>query len=59
MVPGEITLIAGERGARFPDSNCLFIDDDVPVVIDPATRRDELERINRERALKPRFPENA
>jgi glyoxylase-like metal-dependent hydrolase (beta-lactamase superfamily II) len=51
MSSGEIVFLAGEHGARFPDGNCLFIDDDVPTVVDPATRKDELERIQREHGV--------
>lgn len=51
MPSGEIRFLAGEHGARFPDCNCLFIEDDVATVVDPATRRDELERIQRERGV--------
>lgn len=49
---GEIVFIGGEHGARFPDGNCLFIDDEVPTVIDPATRASDLERINEESGVR-------
>jgi len=45
MPLGDIIFLAGEHGARFPDGNCLFIDDEVPTVVDPATRRADLESI--------------
>ncbi|MHB8895415.1 MAG: MBL fold metallo-hydrolase [Candidatus Geothermincolia bacterium] len=52
MASGEIIFIAGEHGARFPDGNCLFVDDEIPTVIDPATRKAELERINDEKCVR-------
>lgn len=42
---GDIIFLAGDNGARFPDGNCIFIDDEIPTVIDPATRKEDLERI--------------
>ena len=45
---GEIIFIEGEKSARFPDNNCLFISDGVSAVIDPATRPGDLERLHRE-----------
>lgn len=52
MASGEIIFIEGEDGARFPDANTLFVDDDVPTVIDPATRPDELSRINEKKTVR-------
>lgn len=52
MPSGEIVFIAGEHGARFPDGNCLFVDDDTPTVVDPATRRHDLERIDGEKGIR-------
>jgi glyoxylase-like metal-dependent hydrolase (beta-lactamase superfamily II) len=49
---GEIVLIKGENHARFPDSNCLFVDDEVPAVIDPATKREHLEGLDRDRGVR-------
>lgn len=46
MTTGEIHFIAGEHGGRFPDGNCLFVDDELPIVVDPATRRSDLESIH-------------
>jgi glyoxylase-like metal-dependent hydrolase (beta-lactamase superfamily II) len=51
MATGDIVLISGEHGARFPDGNTLFVDDEVPTVIDPATRRPDLERIDAEKGV--------
>lgn len=51
MATGEIVFMAGANEARFPDSNSIFVDDDVPTVIDPATRREDFERIERERGV--------
>ena len=45
MPLGDIIFLAGEHGARFPDGSCIFIDDEVPTVVDPATRRADLESI--------------
>jgi glyoxylase-like metal-dependent hydrolase (beta-lactamase superfamily II) len=52
MAPGDIVLIEGDNRARFPDSNCLFVDDEVPVIVDPATKRDELESLHREKRIR-------
>jgi glyoxylase-like metal-dependent hydrolase (beta-lactamase superfamily II) len=52
MASGEIILITGEHGARFPDGNCLFVDDELPTVIDPATRKADLEHINETRHVR-------
>lgn len=52
MPSGEVVFITGEHGARFPDGNCIFVDDEVPTVVDPATRPDELERINRDKGVR-------
>jgi glyoxylase-like metal-dependent hydrolase (beta-lactamase superfamily II) len=52
MPTGDIVFIAGEHGARFPDGNCLFVDDEIPTVIDPATRRHDLERIDVEKGVR-------
>ncbi|MDD5747940.1 MAG: MBL fold metallo-hydrolase [Actinomycetota bacterium] len=49
MGTGELFFIEGENGGKFPDSNALFVDDEVPVVIDPATKVDVLRKINNER----------
>lgn len=52
MSSGDIMLIAGANEARFPDAHSLFVDDEVPAVIDPATRREDLERIEREHGVR-------
>jgi len=52
MSSGDIIFLAGEHGARFPDGNCLFIDDEVPTVVDPATRKPDLERIERDKGVR-------
>ena len=49
---GDIVFIAGEHGARFPDGNSLFVDDDTPTIIDPATRPGDLERIERDKGVR-------
>jgi glyoxylase-like metal-dependent hydrolase (beta-lactamase superfamily II) len=51
MASGELILIEGDNRARFPDSHCLFIDDEIPAVIDPATRKDHLEELNRQNGI--------
>ncbi|HEY5532285.1 MAG TPA: MBL fold metallo-hydrolase [Candidatus Anoxymicrobiaceae bacterium] len=51
MATGELSFIAGDNRARFPDSNCLFIDDEKPAIIDPATKRARLEALHREKAV--------
>jgi hydroxyacylglutathione hydrolase len=51
MASGEIVFLEGDNRARFPDSHCLFIDDELPAVLDPATRREELESLHKERGI--------
>jgi hydroxyacylglutathione hydrolase len=51
MASGDIIFIAGDNRARFPDSNCLFVDDEVPAIVDPATKRQELESLHREKGI--------
>ncbi len=51
MASGDIVFIDGDNRARFPDSHCLFVDDELPAVIDPATKRDELEGLHREKGI--------
>ncbi len=52
MPSGDIIFIEGEAGARFPDANSLFIDDEIPTMIDPATRAGDLERYDREKGVR-------
>ena len=53
MTPtGEIVFMQGENRARFPDSHCLFVDDEIPAIFDPATKREELESLHRENGVK-------
>lgn len=52
MASGEILFIEGEEGGRFPDANSLFVDDEIPVIIDPATRPTMLERIKHEKGVR-------
>ncbi len=52
MTSGDIVFIEGEAGARFPDANSLFVDDDIPTMIDPATRAADLERYDREKGVR-------
>jgi len=52
MASGEIVFIRGENNGRFPNAHCIFIDDDVPTVIDPASRPEELERLDREKGIR-------
>lgn len=52
MTSGDIIFIAGEAGARFPDANSIFIDDEIPTMIDPATRPGDLERYDREHRVR-------
>lgn len=48
MASGEIIFMGGENRGRFPNAHCLFIDDEIPTVIDPASQPVELERLERE-----------
>lgn len=52
MTSGDIVFIEGEAGARFPDANSIFIDDETPTMIDPATRAADLERYDREKGVR-------
>lgn len=52
MASGEIVFIAGANDARFPDAHSIFVDDEVSTVIDPATRREDLECIEREHGVR-------
>jgi glyoxylase-like metal-dependent hydrolase (beta-lactamase superfamily II) len=52
MASGEIVFIRGENNGRFPNAHCLFVDDDVPTVIDPASRPEELERLESEKGVR-------
>jgi glyoxylase-like metal-dependent hydrolase (beta-lactamase superfamily II) len=52
MVSGEIVFVEGANEARFPDSNCLYVDDEILTVIDPATRPETFERLERERGVR-------
>src|SRR5450756_2237251 len=52
MAPGEIVFIRGANKGRFPNAHCLFIDDEVPTVVDPASRPEELERLDREKGIR-------
>jgi len=49
MPGGEILFLKGDKGARFPDANSLFIDDEIPTFMDPATRPVDLERLRDEK----------
>jgi glyoxylase-like metal-dependent hydrolase (beta-lactamase superfamily II) len=51
MAAGELIFIEGDNHARFPDSHCLFIDDEVPAIIDPATRKEYLEELERKNGI--------
>lgn len=52
MASGEIVFIRGANNGRFPNAHCLFIDDEVPTVVDPASRPEELERLDREKDIR-------
>ena len=52
MASGEIVFMEGEDNGRFPNAHCLFIDDEVPTVVDPASRPEELERLDRETGIR-------
>jgi len=47
MASGEIIFIQGESKGRFPDANSLFVDDEIPAVIDPATKVNFLQDLAR------------
>ncbi len=49
MGSGEIVFIEGEEEGRFPHAHCLFIDDEVAAVIDPADRPETLKRLQSEK----------
>jgi glyoxylase-like metal-dependent hydrolase (beta-lactamase superfamily II) len=52
MASGEIVFIRGENKGRFPNAHCIFVDDDVPTIIDPASQPDELESLDREKGIR-------
>jgi glyoxylase-like metal-dependent hydrolase (beta-lactamase superfamily II) len=51
VASGDLVFMEGEKGGRFPDANCMFVDDGIPAVIDPATRRSDLEAIVRDNGV--------
>jgi len=51
MATGELIFIEGDNNARFPDSHCLLVDDEVPAIIDPATRKEYLEDLERNNGI--------
>ena len=52
MASGEIVFIRGENNGRFPNAHCLFVDDEIPTVVDPASSPEELERLDREKGIR-------
>lgn len=48
---GEVLMIEGGDGGRFPHAHSLFVDDRIPAVIDPADRPEILEGIAKEREV--------
>ncbi|MDD5448945.1 MAG: MBL fold metallo-hydrolase [Actinomycetota bacterium] len=49
MANGEVVFLSGNKGGRFPYSNCLFIDDEKSVIIDPAAQKEKLIAISRDK----------
>ena len=48
---GRLVFIGGENGARYPNCNSLYIDDEVSAIIDPASSETALKRLCGERKL--------
>lgn len=52
MASGEVFFIEGENSGRFPHCNAIFVDDELPAIIDPATREDYLLNLHREKRIR-------
>jgi len=46
---GQLLFIPGENGARYPNCNSLYIDDELSAIIDPASGETALKKISGER----------
>ena len=52
---GNIKLVYGEKGGRFPYCNTIFIDDSVQAIIDPGAGLYRLQEINRQNQIQMVF----